>query len=81
MLGGSPEIRAFEPAHAQGVIELILPIQQLEFGIPVSLNDQPDLQDIPRFYQHGCGNFWVALANDEVVGSVACPTTCTSRSA
>ena len=71
MLGGSPEIRAFEPAHAQGVIELILPIQQLEFGIPVSLNDQPDLQDIPRFYQHGCGNFWVALANDEVVGSVA----------
>ncbi len=65
-----PEILAFEPAHATGGVELILPIQQLEFGVPVSLSDQPDLQDIAHFYQRGCGNFWVALANDEVVGSV-----------
>ncbi len=65
------EIFAFEPAYAKGVVELILPIQQMEFGIPVSLDDQPDLQDITGFYQHGCGNFWVALADSEVVGSVA----------
>ena len=64
-------IVAFEPAHAKGVVELILPIQQMEFGIPVSLNDQPDLQDIPGFYQRGYGNFWVALDNNEVVGSLA----------
>lgn len=65
------EISPFAPQHAKGVVDVILPIQQLEFEIPISLEAQPDLQDISAFYQRGSGNFWVALANGEVVGTVA----------
>ena len=65
------EIVPFAPAYAQGVVDVILPIQQLEFGIPISLEAQPDLRDIPGFYQKGLGNFWVALDGGRVVGTVA----------
>ena len=65
------EIGPFAPQHAQGVVDVILPIQRLEFEIPISLEAQLDLQDIPGFYQKGLGNFWVALDEGSVVGTVA----------
>lgn len=65
------EILPFRPEHANGVVEVILPIQQQEFEIPISLEVQPDLQDIAGFYQKGLGNFWVALDAGQVVGTVA----------
>jgi N-acetylglutamate synthase-like GNAT family acetyltransferase len=50
---------------------VILPIQQQEFGIPITLEAQPDLADIPGFYRQGKGNFWVAEADDgTVVGTI-----------
>lgn len=61
----------FSPEHAEGVRSVILPIQQEEFGIPITINEQPDLLDIPGFYQVRNGNFWVALADGHVVGTVA----------
>ena len=64
-------IESYRAAQQQGVIDVILPIQQQEFGIPITLGDQPDLQDIPGFYQQRAGNFWVALAGPEVVGTIA----------
>lgn len=60
----------YQPEHAEGVIAVILPIQREEFGIPITLEGQPDLQDIPAFYQRGRGNFWVALDGREVVGTL-----------
>jgi N-acetylglutamate synthase-like GNAT family acetyltransferase len=65
------DIQPFSAPHADGVVALILPIQQAEFGIPVTIADQPDLRDITGFYQHGNGNFWLALDGGEVVGTVA----------
>jgi N-acetylglutamate synthase-like GNAT family acetyltransferase len=65
------EIVPFADAHRAGVVDCILPIQQSEFGIPISLEQQPDLLDIPAFYQRSNGNFWVALSGDEVVGTIA----------
>src|SRR5689334_22200650 len=50
---------------------LIVPIQREEFGIPISAADQPDLFDIPRFYQRRAGNFWLALNQDQIVGTIA----------
>ena len=50
---------------------LIVGIQRDEFQIPITLEDQPDLRDIPAFYQRGAGNFWVALSEGEVIGTVA----------
>lgn len=65
------EIKAFSREYGEGVVSLILPIQQAEFGIPITLQDQPDLLDIPGFYQKGHGNFWVALSQDEVAGTIS----------
>jgi GNAT superfamily N-acetyltransferase len=60
----------FSDADQQGVLNVILPIQQREFGIPITEGDQPDLTNIPGFYQSGTGGFWVARSNDRVVGTV-----------
>ena len=54
----------------ESLIEMILEIQRQEFQIPITREDQPDLAAIPRFYQQGNGNFWVAECGDQVVGSV-----------
>ncbi|MBI5580988.1 MAG: GNAT family N-acetyltransferase [Deltaproteobacteria bacterium] len=64
------DIVPFSSQHADGVVSVILPIQQSEFEIPITLDAQPDLRDIPGFYQQGDGNFWVALDDRKVVGTV-----------
>jgi N-acetylglutamate synthase-like GNAT family acetyltransferase len=64
-------IEIFSPQYAIGVVEVILPIQQKEFEIPITLEQQPDLKDICDFYQIGRGNFWVALDDRRVIGTVA----------
>jgi len=65
------EIAQFEPHHSTGVAAVILPIQQSEFGISITLDEQPDLQNISAFYQRDAGNFWVAVDNQKIVGTVA----------
>lgn len=68
-------IQPFDSAHAAGVADLILNIQRGEYGLPITLEAQPDLADIPGFYLHGAhgpGGFWVGLDEAErVVGSIA----------
>ena len=54
----------------ESLIEMILEIQRQEFQIPITREDQPDLAAIPRFYQQKNGNFWVALCDGQVVGSI-----------
>ncbi len=53
------------------MLDLILSIQRDEFGMAITAQDQPDLNDIPAFYQSGTGDFWVALADDRLVGTIA----------
>ena len=65
------DVMPFSPAHADGVAALIIQIQREEFGIQITLAEQPDLADIPGFYQRDAGNFWVALHENAVVGSIA----------
>lgn len=64
------QVAPFAPEHTQGVIEVVLSIQQQEFNLPISLHAQPDLADIGSFYQMGSGNFWVALDTNRVVGTI-----------
>ncbi|QDR79489.1 GNAT family N-acetyltransferase [Sporomusa termitida] len=64
-------IRRFSPEYEDEVVKLILHIQQNEFNIPIGKEDQPDLSDIPHFYQSGCGNFWLASCGTEIVGTIA----------
>lgn len=63
-------VRPFEARDMTGVFQLILPIQQSEFGIPIKGEDQPDLSDIPSFYQCGTGGFWVAEHSGAIVGTI-----------
>lgn len=67
----SIEIAAYSDEHAEGVRDLIVPIQQEEFEIPITYADQPDLHDIEGYYRKGCGEFWVALHDRHVVGTIA----------
>lgn len=64
-------IRPFHPADRDGVVAMIVAIQRDEFGIPINVEDQPDLQDVPGFYQTGVGGFWVAEHAGQIVGSIA----------
>ena len=56
--------------YQRDIIELIAPIQQTELNVAVTIEDQPDLQNIPSFYKTDNGNFWVALNDDKVVGTI-----------
>ncbi len=61
----------YEEKYQQEIVDLILPIQQQEFNVSITIHDQPDLQNILSFYLKGNGNFWVALSQEQVVGTIA----------
>ena len=64
-------ITEYSSPWQQQVIDLILPIQQQEFHVPITLEDQKDLTNIESFYQNDKGNFWIALNGDKVVGTIS----------
>jgi GNAT superfamily N-acetyltransferase len=72
-------ILPFAGKYQEAVEELVLPIQQIEFGFSVTREDQPDLLDIAGVFQRGAGNFWVALDNDRVVGTVGVVDICNQQ--
>lgn len=65
------EIKHFDNTFTEAVCSLIGHIQQIEFQVPITIADQPDLNDINNFYQRGFGNFWLAMHKNELVGTIA----------
>ncbi|MGE8553398.1 MAG: GNAT family N-acetyltransferase [Chryseobacterium jejuense] len=65
------QIQPIGNAYSEQLIDLILTIQQKEFNIPITAEDQPDLKQIESFYYEGGGNFWGAFIDGELVGSIA----------
>ncbi|WP_313001959.1 GNAT family N-acetyltransferase [Chryseobacterium gleum] len=65
------EIQPIGNSYSEQAIDLILTIQQKEFNIPITIEDQPDLLQIESFYVEAGGNFWGAFVNGELVGSIA----------
>jgi N-acetylglutamate synthase-like GNAT family acetyltransferase len=65
------QIVRFDGQHVDGIADLIVPIQRNEFGLSITYQDQPDLTDIPGFYQSGAGQFWLALEDEKVIGTIA----------
>ena len=61
----------FEERYGDALRSMIIKIQRDEFGIDISLDDQPDLSGINGFYCKGKGGFWVATIDGDVAGSVA----------
>ncbi|MEK5080281.1 GNAT family N-acetyltransferase [Solibacillus sp. FSL W7-1436] len=66
-----PIVKQYSYEYQTQVADLILHIQQQEYNIPITRDDQPDLFKIEEFYQTGNGNFWVAIYNDKVVGTIS----------
>ncbi|GEO00891.1 N-acetyltransferase [Novosphingobium sediminis] len=67
-----PEItyRPYAKSDEDAVIAHILAIQQGEFAVPVTAEDQPDLRAVAEVYQSGTGGFWVAEMGGRIVGTI-----------
>lgn len=65
------QICEYNDSYQQGILQMILDIQQQEYNLPITAEAQPDLANIPAFYQQENGNFWAAVENGTVVGSIA----------
>ncbi|GGB14096.1 MULTISPECIES: GNAT family N-acetyltransferase [Mucilaginibacter] len=67
----TPVISSLNNTYCQQIIDIILPIQQIEFNVPITLEAQPDLLDIETNYHQTGGDFWGAIYNEQLVGTIA----------
>ena len=67
----APVIRMIDNNFCQEIIDIILPIQQLEFNVPITIEDQPDLLDIEAGYHRTGGGFWGGMVNGGLAGTIA----------
>ena len=66
---GTVRVCEYRARYHDELVQMIGNIQREEFHIPITIDGQPDLQNIESFYQEQ-GNFWVALCEGHVVGSI-----------
>jgi len=64
-------IQLLDKGDSARIVDLILPIQQMEFNVPITLEQQPDLLDIEGFYIRPGGGFWGAFSEGKLVGTIA----------
>ena len=65
------KIEIYTEKYKAAIAALILNIQNNEFNVPVTINDQKDLLDIENFYIKKNGNFWVAIDAEKLIGTIA----------
>lgn len=63
-------IEPYSEKYTNEIIALILDIQNTEARIALPLSEQPDLLDIPRYYRQGGGEFFVAVSDGKVIGTI-----------
>ncbi len=62
-------IQTYSNIYQKQVENLVLGVQNNEFLLGLTVQDQPDLPNIGKFYENG--RFWIALnEQDEVVGTI-----------
>lgn len=65
------EIMTYQEKYKEQIIDLILDIQNNEAKINLTLDEQPDLKDIKSCYEKDGGEFWIAVDNGKVIGTLA----------
>jgi len=65
------KIILYQDKYKQEIIDLILHIQNDEAKINLSIEEQPDLLNVPLYYEKNGGAFWIAVEKDEVIGTIA----------
>ena len=63
--------RLLSDKDSQAAVDLILPIQRIEFGVPITVEDQPDLLAIDDYYTRPGGGFWGAFKDGGLIGTIA----------
>lgn len=71
MANASFIIQPFEKKYQSEVIDLIERIQVEEFNIPIEEAQRKELQSISHSFQKNKGNYWVALLDGNVIGTIA----------
>lgn len=64
------QIETYSGKYDEEIISLILSIQNNEAKIGLSLAEQPDLLNICQYYQQSGGEFWIALCDGNVIGTI-----------
>lgn len=64
-------IQLFDSKYQSEVVDLIERIQVGEFSIPIEEGQRKELQSISQSFQTNKGNYWVALLNGKVIGTIA----------
>lgn len=64
------QIETYSGKYDEEIIALILSIQNNEAKIGLSLAEQPDLLNIRQYYQQSGGEFWIALCDGKVIGTI-----------
>jgi len=64
------ELRPATNADLEDIAALVLSIQVDEFNVPITREDQPDLQDLEAVFYQGKGVFYIALHEERVVGTI-----------
>ena len=64
------QIETYSGKYDDEIISLILDIQNNESKINLSLEEQPDLLTIHDSYQKNGGEFWIALDQGRVIGTL-----------
>ncbi|MDO4301304.1 MAG: GNAT family N-acetyltransferase [Clostridia bacterium] len=65
-------IKNYEEKYKENIIDLILDIQNNEANINLSIEEQPDLLDVEKYYLINGGQFWIAVdEKDKVIGTIA----------
>ncbi|KAF2338478.1 GNAT family N-acetyltransferase [Flavobacterium tistrianum] len=65
------QIKPIQNEYENEIVDLILNIQQKEFNVPITLEDQPDLLNIQNFYFKSGGTFLGAFIDGKLVGTIA----------
>jgi GNAT superfamily N-acetyltransferase len=64
-------IAPFDAADRDAVARLVVAIQRDEFGVPITYEQQPDLQDPIGFFCRDGGGFWTAKTDGgDIVGTI-----------
>lgn len=63
-------IETYLDDYKQDIIDLILHIENDENKLDLTLEEQPDLSDIPTAFRNGGGEFWIALDNETLIGTI-----------
>ena len=61
-------VKAFDPSQQDALASFVLGIQNGEFGLGFTAEEQPDLRDTSSFYKGG--GFWTAIHENRVVGCI-----------